>query len=452
MDKELLKKLQEAGTETETMPTTKPDIAPTPSAPPAPQRPRSPIRPEPGPAPKPKAVGNPDLELFLSKRGLSLGESKVNEFAFDAGDKGDLVHQDKKDWIENPDEQLKKILPELSDSEQTYAEMIASQTYKDMVSQIEKYCGVTVTNRSTPRLVGLLMSSLQTVVQIESTHKKQLEELALTAVFEVPEFKMVEDAYQGGEVKFDMKIGPAELEKLIDPPSDEVPVEGELSEDEQLNLDLANDFDKIMDTAVKRRFSNLMITGGATQNLFIFHMVDAQLTRIDPRLPKLYGILGSLAMLGYWVTPEGVEQAAAKNTAGGSEELEFNKEADTIKARGIAFPFLAYELTKGIYEWLSYSKDQASAFNTVDGLEKETNDMLAGPGIYKAITSYIDPSRTEILPLVKRKLVNLTAEEIKSVLAKDEAGQKIMADIIAQAEKDWDEYSKTMGAYKNYNG
>lgn len=62
-----------------TQPTTKPTTTPTPT--PAKPKPRNPALPEPGVNPKPKAEEeNPDVKLFMKKRGLK--ETKINEGQF----------------------------------------------------------------------------------------------------------------------------------------------------------------------------------------------------------------------------------------------------------------------------------------------------------------------------------------------------------------------------------
>jgi len=369
-----------------------------------------------------------------------LEESKINEAPFTG------VHPAKKKWIETGDEQLNQIMPELSPEEQTYLQTIASDTYAETVQKIEDCTGIKVKPSTIPRLYQLLVEALWLTKQIESTNKKYLEELAMTLVFSVPEFKIVEEAYMNEELGFDLKIDAADLSKLKKP---EQPEEDELSSDEELNLGLATVWKDETDEDLRRKFANLMITGGSVNKLYLFNMATEKLARIDAKLPIYYSVLASVAQLGYWISPFGFEQMAAGggDTSAGSEEVIPQGDKYIIKARGITFPYLVHELVKGIYEWLALDPSQQVAMQK-DKLEDETKDMIAGPGVFKTIASYIPADKQEILPLIQKKTTGLRAEEIRNVLAKNPEGQRIMRQLIDDAEKEWGTYQKQKEEYQ----
>ena len=358
----------------------------------------------------------------------------------------DGVHQDKKDWIESGDEIINKIMPELSPEEQKYLKTIASESYEETVNRVEEYTGIRVEPGNFPSLFSLLMQTLERTKTIESTNKRYLEELALSLVFSVPEFKIVEEAYLNDELGFDIKLAAAELDRI----TQEEPEEG-LSQSEEINLELADDWGDISEESLRRKFSNMLISGGSINKLYLFNMAVEKLERIDENLPKYYGILSSMAQIGYWLTPFNIEQeaAAGEDTAAGSEEVVPEGDKYVIKVRGITFPFLVHELVKGIYEYLALDPDHQIAMQD-DKLEDETKDMMAGPGVYKAVTSYLPADKQEILPIVQKKLTGLSVEDIRNVIAKNSAGQSIMRDLIADADKEWSAYKKEKEDYRSF--
>ena len=431
--------IEAVGTETETMPRTEPTTTPTtPAAPPRPHKPNTPIRQKPGTTPKPKASLNPDVELFLKKRGLT--EKKINE-----ADPLKGIHPAKQEWIKTGDENLNKLLPELSKEEQRYLVTIASETYQETIRKIQEYTGIEVKPTNYPALVGLMFQTLEDTIALESTHKQQLEEMALDLVFSIPEFKIVEEAYLNDELGFDIKLGSGELKGLVD---QEAPEDG-LSQDEELNLALADTFKGMTDEDLRRKFANLLITGGSYNKLYLYSMAAEKLARIDAHLPAYYGILASMAQLGYWITPFGIEQMAAggEETSAGSEEVIPKGDKYIIKVRGSTFPYLTYELIKSVYEYLALDPTQQIAMGQ-DTLEDETKDMIAGPGVYKAVASYIPADRQELLPIVQKKLTALEAEEIRDVIANNPNGRRIMDRLIGEAEKEMATYRKEKEEYR----
>jgi hypothetical protein len=369
-------------------------------------------------------------------------ESRINE-----QDPLKGVHPEKREFIETGDEALNKILPQLSPEEQRYLKTVASETYQETIQKIQAATGMEVKPTNYPALVGLMIQTLQRAHELEQSHKQQLEETALDLVFSVPEFKIVEEAYLNDELGFDVKLGPGELSKLTSQ-EEERPEEG-LTQDEELNLALADALKDTSDEDLRRRFANLLITGGSYNKLHLYNMANEKLARIDEDLPAYYGILASMAQLGYWVTPFGIEQAAAGGgeTSAGSEEVIPKGDKYIIKARGTTFPYLVYELIKGIYEYLALDPSQQVAMQK-DTLEDETKDMIAGPGVYKTIASYIPADKQQIFPGVQKKLTALSAQEIRDVLAKNANGQKIMNKLVDQAEMEMAQYTQAKDKYK----
>jgi hypothetical protein len=194
-----------------------------------------------------------------------------------------------------------------------------------------------------------------------------------------------------------------------------------------------------------------MITGGTINKLYLYNLISEKLNRVDPHLVNCYGILSSVVQMLYWVTPFNTDKARAGGETGegaaGSEEVIPQGDIYVIKARGVTFPFLVHEISKGISEWMLVDPNMNKEYEK-DTLEDETKDMMAGPGIYKAVMSYVPGDKQEIIPLVQKKLTAMGPAEIRDVLAKSPQGQDIMRGIIKQAEKEWNAYKTSKENYR----
>ncbi|MHA1883086.1 MAG: hypothetical protein ACTSUO_08580 [Candidatus Thorarchaeota archaeon] len=393
------------------------------------KKPRTPIKPTPGIHPKPKA--NLEIELFKKVR------SGLKEMAFDAGKYPSFVHPEKKSWIEAGDPELNELFPKLSEEEQTYLEMITSKAYQEMISRLERYTGVSADKLTLPQILSITLQSLRKVLEIEKDHRPELEKLAVDVIMNLPEYEMVKEAWENGEFKLDAKLGPAELDVEIDTS----PEEGELSTAEDMNAKLADAFEDLNDVKLRRRLANLLIQGSATLKTYLFNIVNDELSKIDKSLPRLYGILAVMAQLGYWITPSGIEAGASGAAAAGSSEVIPEGEDYVIKVRGTTFPYLVHEIAKGIAEWASLDPEFKQEMEA-ETIGKETWDIIAGPEVYKVLTSYIPLKDQKFIPLVQKLLLKLSKDEIKDVLAKNRSGEEIMKRLLDQARDQWEEYKR----------
>jgi RNAse (barnase) inhibitor barstar len=360
-----------------------------------------------------------------------------------------LIHPDKENWIKSGDEEINALLPTLSDKEKSYLALITSENYDTMVKNIEKYLGVQATSaRNLPSLPSILMGGVRKTIQLEAKHRAQLEELALNTVLNLEEFQMVQEAYINDEIRFQVKLDQPTAADFKLGQKDE-----ELTPEESLNQELANILDgkDLSDVNTRRRFANLLITGGAFSKMYLFHLVDEKLKAINPELPKLYGGLGILAELGYWMAPDGVSEMAANNAeqSAGVEEVVPDGDAYIIKAKAITFPYLCHEIVKGIYEWLSIDPDMKAAMGK-EKLEHETRDVLAGPALFKKISAMIPAGKQYLMPLIQKKLIALPTKSAQAILAAGEEGKQIFNDLLTQAEAEWDEYKKNKSDYSGF--
>jgi hypothetical protein len=365
----------------------------------------------------------------------------IDEMAFEPGRFPDWVDKGKKSWIEGGAEELKELLPDLTEKEQSYVEVITSETYQRTLERLEQYTGQSAGDLNVPSLYGLFVKTLEAVKKVEGGYKHELEELAIDTVLQLPEFEMIKELYDSGELGIDASLESGDLSKALE--AEEASDEGGLSQEEEINLDIANAFEDVDEKKLQRKFANMLIQGGSASKLYLFNLVNPTLEEISPYLSRAYGVLAGMAELGYWITPEGIEKQAASEAPAGSEEID-TKDDDMhiIKAKGMTFPYLVHEIAKGIYEYISVDPDVELVRGEVDTIEGETRDLLVGPGIYKTLTSYIPNDKMKYLPLVQKKVIKLKPDKIKQILAKSKTGWTIMKEILIQAEEEWDEYKK----------
>ena len=357
------------------------------------------------------------------------------EMSFDAGKTDKFMHPGRKRHYEEGTEELNAALPDLTRDEQSYLEYVTSQTYQKMVTRIERYLGKDADNISVPSLVSLMFQSAQDIQELESSHIKDLEELALETVLGLKEFELVKEAVESGQVKIDAKIDHPSLKQ---PSTD--PKEG-LSEAEKLNLDFAKELEDVSVSRAKRRLANLMIQGGAMLKMYLFKAVGKEINSIDPSLMKMYEVLAVTAQLGYWLFQPDMEISddMAEDALAGSESAEPEGGIYVIKARGICFPYLIHEITKGIYEWISINSDQQKAM-TKDSVSQEPDDLIVGPEIFSIVQKQV--KNQKLLPLVIKKMVAQDLDDSKEIIGETPKGKEIIAKLEAEADSEWSAYEE----------
>jgi len=405
------------------------------------KRPPSPIKPVPRKRPKPKGE-NRDVELFKRSRenkapaveNSLLGRLRsIMEMAFDPGRFPDFVDPGKRDWIETGDEELDKILPNLTNTEQTYLEMVTSDSYQRIVSRLEQYTGLEADELQLPSVFSLCAQTMEKTTELEKAHQRELEDVALELVLGLDEYKIVHEAWLNGEVEFDVRFSEYGMELPEGGPQEQ---DQELTDEEEMNVDLTDELEDLDDEGLKRRVANILTQGSASNKLYLFNMVMDTIKKMDEDLPQLYGVIAVCAQLGYFVVPFGYEEMAKDNTMIGTEEVTPKDDNYVIKARGAFFPLLVSELVKGIEEWISI-RETTGQHEEQDTLEKETQDLIVGPEVYNKVASMVPTEDRELLPLIRKYLLDLDVEDIRDLLGGDE---QIMKELIQRAREAWDAY------------
>lgn len=353
-------------------------------------------------------------------------------------------HPSKRDRISG-DNRVDEILPDLGPNSQKYLEYVASESYKKIVERLSHYLQIDINQLNdqyptSSSYMSLIFGVLNEVMQIEQHHLHHLEELALHAVLQLPEFSMIREMYEDDILQFDISITPQpDLSRAIGEADAHSQLnEDELSPTEELTLELSDDLQDEED--LKREFANFITQGNAVSKLYLFNTVSSELETIDPTLPAKYGILTAVIQILYFAMPHiRLTQAMGQAAAMGSEEVDRNNHI--IKAQGTTFPYLVHEIVKGIWEYLSVndaSLDQLSG----ETLDDEEQQIMAGPEMYAALARLVPASKFHLFPLIYKILLKERVEYIQKIMMGGGTAQTLMNRIIDKAEQLKREYDE----------
>lgn len=230
------------------------------------------------------------------------------------------------------------------------------------------------------------LNILYQIVEIEEDHKEELEQEAVRIISEV------------------WGIDPSQLRPSLESDA----MDTGQSESDQVEIgDLPSDQGS-SDIAphVRHRVTlNTLTQGAATHHsATIHHMAREALDRIDPQLLSLYSKLMSHSIHAYWIVgfpmPQGM---GAGISAAGDERVEWESpEADEpgaepgtsevpiVYARGLTFPVLLHELSKGVMEIITSRQiskhdpdTQARIVRDADKFAYEPLQIMVGPEIWQ---------------------------------------------------------------------
>ena len=179
----------------------------------------------------------------------------------------------------------------------------------------------------------------------------------------------------------------------------------------------------------------------------LFHMVKDKIDALDPELMEIYSVWALFAELGYWIGPFGIEEIVHAQTQAGEAEVSPEEDKYVIRAHAYIFPFLVYEIAKGIYEWISLDAEFQNVMSK-ETVGDETKDILAGPGVFKKLYAMLPAKSDELWPLVQKKLLASNPSDVKEILSGSDKGQRLMKDFIDKAKSEWETYQKSKEEYR----
>ena len=334
------------------------------------------------------------------------------------------------------------IFPEGDDS--TFEEKIMGERFSEVSKRYKR--NNDVDSIDSGKVMVDMMPMLKETMVLESKHKNELEKLAE---------KMIREEYNMDE---DVVEIIAELTNTIN-------IEGTKKNPRPVNVDIEfKNHDEIVlanDEVYKRRFLNALIQGAAKKVNHMYHMVDEELSEMDPRLPNKYSKLMSAADYMYYIVP-----AMETGISGGIVRVEFPTEKNPkaiIHAQAMVFPVLIHELVKGVMELLSAhglpknKKIGNFVINKADFLAAEPWDMRLGPGLWTRFTNLIEPDDFNLKHHIYSELVALPVREfnvkMKEIMANTKEGRKIIADLVKEIKAGLkeDEFNDAMNEISKIN-
>jgi hypothetical protein len=305
--------------------------------------------------------------------------------------------------------------------ENNFEQKIMGKRFSEVVNRYKR--AFDTENIDNSQLMMQMMPMVHETMALEAKHKKDLEKLAEKMIRE--EYDMPEDI-----VEIKTKLSPNIMlegtKKHPKPKSNDYQFES--------HEDMVNAKGEVY----KRRFLNAMIQGAAKKTNHMFHMVDDELTNMDPRLLNRYSKVMSAADYMYYVIPKmdnGINGGVVKVTFPTAE----NPKA-VIEAEAMIFPVLIHELVKGVMELLSahgLPKDKKLGDYVVDKadfLAAEPWDMRIGPALWDRFTDCVDSDDFHLKHQLYMELASMPVKEfnenMREILAGTNKGKKVVKEIM----------------------
>jgi hypothetical protein len=363
------------------------------------------------------------VEKILKKSNVKV----LNEGVVYSDNMVERMHPKLEEDIINKTHSLGKhpIFPE--DDESSFEEKIMGERFKEVVNRYKRvFDADAIDNKS---VLKDLMPMVYETMGLEAKHKKQLEKIAVDMIRD--EFDMSEDVV---EIH-------AELVSNVS-------LEGSKKNPKPVSTETEfKNYDEILvakDEVYKRRFINAMIQGAAKKTNHMFHMVDDELTELDPRLPNKYSKLMSTADYIYYIIP-----AMENGVNGGVVRVQFPTASNPkaiIYAQAMVFPVLIHELVKGVMELISghgLPKEKRIGqyvIDKADFLAAEPWDMRIGPAIWSRFTSLIDPDDFNLKHHIYTELVSLPVKQfniaMREIMVGTKEGKKIIGNIVTKIKEE----------------
>jgi hypothetical protein len=307
--------------------------------------------------------------------------------------------------------------------EAMFEEKIMGERFSEVAKRYKRTFDVdSIENRDVMRE---MMPMVYETIGLETKHRKALCKLAEEMIRE--EFNMSKDVVEI-HAELTTEINMVATKKNPKPMTSEMQFK---NHDEMVNA---------KDEVYRRRFMNAMIQGAAKKCNHMFHMVDDELTDLDPRLPNKYSKMMAAADYMYYIIPE-----MENGVNGGVVRVQFPTTSNPkaiIYAQAMVFPVLIHELVKGVMELLSAhalpknKKLGEYVINKADFLAAEPWDMRLGPGLWSRFTNMIEPDDFNLKHHIYSELASLPVREfnvkMREIMAGTKEGKKIIQGIVSE--------------------
>lgn len=319
-------------------------------------------------------------------------------------------------------------------------ERLVSSRFQKVADKLSQVTGIQ--DLSSRQVQGMVMqqmlSKIPSVVNIESRHKQELEDLAIQSVLE--ETETPEDWY---EIVARLNRQPIDVSNFRFQPEEKEENNNKIEQlgFESFDVDDLTEEEELELEIHKRNLVNALVQGAAKKGHYLFQKpeIKSKLDAIDPSLYPAY--LGVMAVNDFMYftmeqmiemmsqTGNGVAGKTELQDAGGDDEGEGGEETpDTrIVADGLIFPILCHELIKGIEEAKArYGLPKSDTLRSkvlgqTDTLGNEPMQLRIGPEIVEKIrnilpTEMFDKSNVGLINWFHIQLYQLPAKEFLTLI------------------------------------
>ena len=351
-------------------------------------------------------------------------------------------------------------------------EKLVSSRFKDVVDKVRGAFNVNeISQQVFLASFSRLMGEISNVIRIESSHREELERLAIECAIEVTEvpedwFDFNSRLNRGQIDTSDLKLKKDEIEDE----EEEMMSEKDLDDQERFELEKH-----------KRNIINAFIQGKAKKGHYIFELpnVREKLNRISPSLYNSYlKIMATNDMMYFTLdelidnlskTGQGVAGKVKVKTKQQSDDEDDDEEEGTeensgsdveIIADGLIFPILVHELIKGIEEAKGkrgLPEDPELAMRVMgqtDIMSNEPEQLLLGPPVVEKIRLAMPDEIFEDRGLInwfEDELYSYEASEFLGIIGDvlsdnptlNKRGQKKFEEILRQAKLNRSEYESS---------
>lgn len=359
------------------------------------------------------------VEAALKK--ANLGKKRLDESVVYPEGISERMHPQLEDELANGNHSLGKhpIFPQGDES--SFEQKIMGERFSEVTKRYKRAFDTDGINNN--EVIAGMMPLVYETMGLEAKHKKALEKLAVDMIRE--EYDMGEDVVEI-HAELISEINMKGTKKNPKPIAVEMAFK---NHDEMVNAN---------EEVYKRRFLNAMTQGAAKKCNHMFHIVEDELTDMDPRLANKYSKMMASADYMYYVMPE-----MEKGVNGGIVRVQFPNKSNpkaVIYAQAMVFPVLIHELVKGVMELLSAhglpknKKIGEYVINKADFLAAEPWDMRLGPALWERFTSMIEPDDFKLKHQIYSEMAALPVREfnvkMREIMAGTKEGKKVIQGIV----------------------
>jgi hypothetical protein len=243
--------------------------------------------------------------------------------------------------LSSQDTPLKKVPMPRGTTNQNFQELLASETYKDVIKRVKQTTGSNSTN-----LIGQMFDAIKQIDEFEKNHKKELEKLAANTVFDLYKIpknsvnifvKLISysDRLKGQKIRTDDFLHKMDNENPESPDiDDEVSNYIDIDdEDIEVEEDYVDKLENFSLERAKRRLINAMTQGSAHSAYNLYSFVANKIKNIvgptynGKDVMEIYALMMAVNDSNYWHLSDN-QIISAQGSIAGKADVKFPNSSD----------------------------------------------------------------------------------------------------------------------------